>query len=93
MKTCVLHGMVRVAPIINKITGGIFMSYSLNRKCGSCKKKVRCLDSSFIMAAITGIHQANYDDSQRQVHLGAGSITINCCNYVDENTEEVKTEV
>lgn len=60
------------------------MSYSLNRKCGTCKKKVQCLDSSFVMAAISGIHQANYNDAQRQAHLGGGTITIDCCNYQDE---------
>ena len=60
------------------------MSYCLVRKCGTCKKKVQCMDSSFVQAAIAGIHSANYTDAQRQVHLGAGSITIDCCNYQNE---------
>lgn len=63
------------------------MSYSLNRKCGFCKKKVQCMDSSFVMAAISGIHQANYNDAQRQVHFGAGTITIECFNYEDEKED------
>ncbi len=61
------------------------MSYSLLRKCSSCIHKVNCIDSSFVMGAISGIHQANYNDSQRQVHLGCGEITINCNNYKNEN--------
>jgi hypothetical protein len=60
------------------------MSYSFNRKCGGCKEKVACMDSSFIKAAIEGIHQANYNDAQRQVHLGAGTIVLDCCNFKDE---------
>lgn len=64
------------------------MSYSLNRKCGTCKKKVECLDSTIVMGAISTIHSANYTDAQRQVHLGAGTITIDCCNYQNEKVEE-----
>lgn len=68
------------------------MSYSLNRKCGYCKKKVECMDSSFVMAAISGIHQANYNDAQRQVHLGSGTITLDCHNYQDEKESPINDE-
>lgn len=59
-------------------------SYSLKRPCGNCTKKVQCLDSSFVMAAISGIHSVNYTDAQRQAHLGGGTIEIQCCSFVDE---------
>lgn len=64
------------------------MSYSLSRKCGTCKKKVACMDSSFVAAAVNGIH----NDANRQVHLGFGTITIDCCNYSDEKEiQDVET--
>ena len=47
------------------------------------------MESSFVMGAISAIHQANYTDAQRQVHLGA--CTINCCNYQDEKGEVNET--
>ena len=60
------------------------MSYSLSRKCGTCKKKVACIDSSFIMGAINAMYQANYTDANRQVHLGSGIIVLDCFKYQDE---------
>lgn len=62
------------------------MSYSLICKCYSCKKKSNCIDSTFVQAAISGIHSANYANGiiDRQLHRGAGDITINCINYGNE---------
>ena len=62
------------------------MSYSLKSDCSACKKKNECLDSTFIMAAISGIHSVNYANGKQTTphHLGSGIIQILCNNFIDE---------
>lgn len=63
------------------------MSYGLNCKCNVCTKKNRCVDMTFIQAAISGVHMVNWQHGvDRQMHLGAGTIEIQCCNFNDERT-------
>ena len=62
------------------------MSYSLKSNCSGCKKKSDCLDSTFVMAAISGIHSVNYANGKQTTphHLGSGTIEIQCGNLIDE---------
>jgi hypothetical protein len=65
------------------------MSYTLKTKCARCKKNIQCIDSTFVQAAISGIHSVNYDNgSRKELHLGSGSIEIQCNNFVDKMPEE-----
>ncbi len=62
------------------------MSYSLESKCGTCKKNPECLDGTIIQGAINTIHTLNYAvgyGKERQVltHKGGGSVEIKCSNY------------
>jgi hypothetical protein len=50
------------------------------------------MDSSFIMGAISGIHQANYNDAQREVHLGTGTVILDCSRYQDEYAIPISSE-
>jgi hypothetical protein len=67
------------------------MSYGLDSKCHVCKLKDNCLDSVFVQAAISGIHQVNWANlsgrQQRHAHLGAGTIKIDCINFDDESAQ------
>lgn len=66
------------------------MSYTLKTKCGTCKKNIKCIDSTFVQMAINGIHTVNYDNvARKELHLGAGSIEIQCHNFVDNVPEEL----
>jgi hypothetical protein len=69
------------------------MSYSLNCKCPKCKKKKKCVDSSFVQAAISGIHSVNWANGAQEQphHLGCGSIEINCINFENEETPVTDT--
>lgn len=59
------------------------MSYSVNQKCGQCKKEQRCADGLIIRTAVQGIiHQLPYGT----VHLGGGSVTHDCTyGFEDKN--------
>lgn len=60
------------------------MSYSLGSKCNACKKKTNCVDSTFVQAAISGIHSVNWVNGvKKDLHLGAGTIEIKCVNFED----------
>ena len=65
------------------------MSYSLNTPChnypssspegqGDCVKKDTCTDRHVLYGAVCAIHQMPFGVG----HLGAGSITLTCCNKV-----------
>ena len=62
------------------------MSYSLKSNCPACRKKNDCLDSTFVQAAISGIHSVNYANGKQTTphHLGSGEIEIKCNNFIDE---------
>jgi hypothetical protein len=55
------------------------MSYSLESKCGTCKKKDQCNDRHFIQGGISGIHDVW---PAEKGHLGSGSVEIKCNQYV-----------
>ena len=59
------------------------MSYSLIEPCFPCLKKDKCTDRSVLYGAICGIHNMPFGVG----HLGAGNITLNCVNLVQEPPE------
>lgn len=64
------------------------MSYSLSSACHLCTKKKDCVDSTFIQAAISGIHSVNWSNGvQKSLHLGSGTIELKCTNFVDERKQ------
>lgn len=71
------------------------MSYSLQSNCGVCTKKGQCIDSALVQGAISAIHSVNWANGVArtpQLHLGAGTIKIECCSFDDERKTEVKPE-
>lgn len=62
------------------------MSYTLKNKCAICMQNYQCVDIAFVQAAISGIHSVNLiNGTQKQLHLGTGSIEIQCDNFRDKN--------
>ena len=59
------------------------MSYTLENKCFECKRSEKCIDNEIISGAIQTIHSVAYGKG----HIGAGTITMVCCNFKDKNTE------
>lgn len=55
------------------------MSYSLYTKCRTCQLKDNCTDVHFLEGAISGIHQVW---PAEKGHLGSGSITLDCTNFI-----------
>ncbi|MCK9420242.1 MAG: hypothetical protein M0R70_12770 [Nitrospirae bacterium] len=64
------------------------MSYSLNQKCYSCKKKPKCVDGNVISAAVSIIHSLG----QEKGHLGGGCVTHDCSNYESVNATPAGAE-
>ena len=63
------------------------MSYSVNSKCGNCKKLYEgCADEAFIKGAVQGIHSANrWETGCPKPHQGGGQIAIKCGNFVSKD--------
>lgn len=62
------------------------MSYGFNHPCDApapCLKREKCTDRASIYGAICGIHQMPSGTG----HLGAGTITLACCNKQEAQSE------
>jgi hypothetical protein len=68
------------------------MSYSVNQRCGACKKQADCADGVIIMTAVQSIIHAW---AYRKAHLGSGSVTHDCQNFEDKGnpTEGAQPQV
>jgi hypothetical protein len=69
------------------------MSYTVNQKCGSCKKEDTCSDGYIIRGAVQGIIHTMpmYTKDTPAIptlHKGSGSVTHECHNFVDKNAPE-----
>jgi hypothetical protein len=62
------------------------MSYSVKTPCGNCTKIGQCVDGTIISYAVYALHGLG----EGKGHLGAGLISIDCCNFEGPKEQENK---
>jgi hypothetical protein len=69
------------------------MSYSVIQKFGVCKKEPGCADGYVIRGAVQGIiHPMPGPWNGPGLHLGGGTVTHDCSNFVDKNAPEAPAQ-
>jgi len=67
------------------------MSYSIEQKCGKCKKETSCADGMIIRKAVEMIHMlpSRYEGTERVGgHQGGGTVIHDCVYSFEEKTEK-----
>jgi len=63
------------------------MSYSVIQKCNKCAKEPGCADGYVIRGAVQGIihPMPSVWPQNTGMHLGSGTVTHDCSNFVEKN--------
>lgn len=63
------------------------MTYTVNQKCGECKKVQKCADGYVIRGAVQGIvhsmpmYNSTDGPATPTLHMRSGSVDHNCSNF------------